>query len=303
MHILSFGEVLWDLIDGEEHLGGAPLNFAVSSARLGSRADLVSAVGDDRLGRQALSRMRVLGLSIDAVEVVATAATGVALVDHAAPGSARFSIPRPAAFDQLRLAPAQLTALCATAPDWIYYGTLAQTTSENLMQLKVCLELTPRAQRFYDINLRTGHWNYPLVVQLSQLATVLKMNDEEAECLHQVAGFDELFTLETFCRRWAAAHRIAMICVTRGAQGCAIWSEGNLRTYPGFSIQVADTVGAGDAFAAAFLHGLHEGWPLARVAAFANAAGALVASRNGATPDWQAEECFALMAGHHQALA
>jgi fructokinase len=62
-------------------------------------------------------------------------------------------------------------------------------------------------------------------------------------------------------------------------------------------IELADAVGAGDAFAAAFLHGLEQGWQAEKIGAFANRVGALVASRAGAIPRWRAEEAWALAAG------
>jgi fructokinase len=55
-------------------------------------------------------------------------------------------------------------------------------------------------------------------------------------------------------------------------------------------VKVADTVGAGDAFAAALVHGIQLGWPPREVADFANRLGALVASRRGGTPAWTLEE-------------
>ena len=84
------------------------------------------------------------------------------------------------------------------------------------------------------------------------------------------------------------------VAVTRGARGCAVLSAGEYAEAPGYAVRVVDTVGAGDAFAAAFLHGLSEGWPPARIADFANRLGAVVASRAGGVPEWTPEECEAL---------
>jgi fructokinase len=83
--------------------------------------------------------------------------------------------------------------------------------------------------------------------------------------------------------------------VTFGSGGCAIFADDILRSFPGFTVKAVDTVGAGDAFAAAFLHGLNQGWLLEKSATFANALGALVASRPGAVPDWNIQECFDLI--------
>jgi fructokinase len=142
------------------------------------------------------------------------------------------------------------------------------------------------------MNLRTGHWNFALVEDLSRIATVLKLNDSEAELLFQLVFGDKQFSLEEFCRYWSSTYGVQTICITLGGEGCAVFIDDALRTFPGYTVKVVDTVGAGDAFAAAFLHGLHSGWPVEHIAPFANALGALVASRAGATPAWTLDECL-----------
>jgi len=153
-------------------------------------------------------------------------------------------------------------------------------------------ESLPNCRGFYDMNLRDSHWSLDLVKRLSRLASIVKLNEAEAETLFRLCRFSPTYSVENFCRYWSATYGPDMICVTLGKLGCAIWSGGVLREFPGFSVQVADTVGAGDAFSAAFLNALHLGWPLDRVASFANAVGAIVASRPGATPAWDPAECL-----------
>lgn len=295
MRIVSIGEVLWDVFPDREFLGGAPLNFAAAAQRLGSQVALFTAVGDDARGARALEAMKTLGLTTEFVQTLPGRATGTALVVTDDQGNASYVIPRPAAFDCLRDDNARVPRLAAFQPDWIYFGTLAQTCADTERLLGELVEALPGAHCFYDLNLRTGHWNLPLVQRLSQIATVLKLNLAEAEVLfHQTLGAGP-FSLEEFCRSWSATYGTRTLCVTLGSEGCAVFQDGRLQAFPGVSVQVVDTVGAGDAFAAAFLHGLHLGWPIPRMASFANAVGALVASRSGATPDWTINECLQLI--------
>lgn len=295
MRIVSIGEVLWDVFSDREFLGGAPLNFSAAAQRLGNTVTLFTAVGDDARGMRALEAMQALGLTTDFALTVPGHATGTALVvtdDH---GNASYVIPRPAAFDCLRGDHSLVQGLAALRPDWIYFGTLAQTCDDTEQLLLELLRALPYTHCFYDLNLRSGHWNLPLVQRLSHIATVLKLNLAEAELLfHQTLG-DRPFSLDEFCRYWSATYGTRTLCITLGGEGCAVFHEGQLQTFPGISVQVVDTVGAGDAFAAAFLHGLHLGWPMPRIASFANAVGALVASRSGATPNWTIDECLQLM--------
>ena len=295
MQIVSIGEVLWDVFDQNEFLGGAPLNFAANAQRLGNSVTLLTAVGADARGQKALEKMRALGLTTNMVQTVVDHATGAALITTDANGNASFVIDRPAAFDCVKVDARLLSQLESIRPDWIYYGTLALTDTHTELILHQLLERLPQAKRFYDMNLRTGHWNLPLVQRLSGLATVLKLNDAEAEHLLALTFGAKDFSLEEFCRYWSSTYGIETICVTLGSKGCAVFTAGVLLTFTGFQVSVADTVGAGDAFAAAFLHGLNLAWPMDSIATFANALGALVASRTGATPAWTMEECLRSM--------
>lgn len=294
VRVVSVGEVLWDVFGENEFLGGAPLNFSSNLQRLGNSAALLTSVGDDPRGLRAVEKMRALGLTTEFVQITTKRPTGTAMVVTDSSGSASFVIERPAAFDLVRADELILTSLTEFRPDWIYFGTLAQADSCNEDLLLQIVHRCNGAKRFYDMNLRTGHWNLALVQRLSRLATVLKLNDVEAKLLFHLTFGDREFDLEEFCSHWSSAYGMKTICITLGCKGCAVFTNGSLLTFPGFSVSIVDTVGAGDAFAAAFLHGLHLSWPLERIAPFANALGALVASCHGATPLWTVSEIEAI---------
>jgi len=298
MQVLTIGEILWDVFDHGEFLGGAPLNFSAAVQRFGHSVALVTGLGSDPRGALARQAMLDLGLSTDFVQVLPGCATGIARVSTDSNGNATFFIPRPAAFDAYRLDEAQLEALAALQPGWIYFGTLTQTQPIALATLESILQRLPPAMRFDDMNLREGHWNLPLVQRLSRRTSILKMNDHEAETLFALTRPDEEYSLEAFCRYWSTCYEVEILCVTLGSKGCAVYRQNALHLFDGFTVQVADTVGAGDAFAAAFLHSQIQCWLIARQASFANALGALVASRSGATPAWTVDECLQRIANH-----
>lgn len=296
MQACAIGEVLWDVFPDQERLGGAPLNFCANLQRLGDTATLLSAVGRDSRGALALARMEELGLSTKRVHVEEALPTGVAVVGTTDSGEPSFLIPRPAAFDMLLIQPGIFEEIGGGAVDWLYFGTLSQTQSTTERFTTELVGRSPHTKCFYDMNLRAGQWNLALVQRLSHLATILKLNEVEAMTLYtqtHAQGAD--FTVEKFCQVWAAAYDIQVICVTLGASGCGVYEREAIHVVPGFPVTVCDTVGSGDAFAAGFLHGHHRGWPIATTARFANALGALVASRAGATPDWSMQECFELL--------
>lgn len=290
------GEVLWDLFPDGECFGGAALNFCVNLHRLGDDATLFSAVGDDPRGQRSLEQMRTLGISTQGISITKDLPTGTAHISMNDEGEPSFLIPRPSAFDEVSVAPAMLATLEAQGVDWLYFGTLLQTNAATeQLTTKLKHQLHP-ARGFYDINLRTGQWNLELVQRLSRLASVMKLNEVEAETLFSLTSSkEEIFSLASFCNRWASAYRIDVICVTLGPAGCMIYDGGSFHNVPGYNVAVCDTVGSGDAFAAAFLHGYNRGWEIPKAAQFANALGAVVASRAGAIPSWTTGEVKAML--------
>src|SRR5260370_25948278 len=176
------------------------------------------------------------------------------------------------------------------------------------------LASTATARRFYDVNLRTGCYEPSLVRELMAKATAVKLNEDEASEIARMFRRPPHSSLEELCRSGTSECGWKGVCVTRGAGGCALLiyragsqteqiSHGPIREEytrseyrrsecsddeyieaDGYQVDVADTVGAGDAFAAAFLHGLGSGWHAPQIADFANRVGALVATRPGALP-------------------
>jgi fructokinase len=210
------------------------------------------------------------------------------LVDIDASGQPAFRIVRPAAYDDFRLTAAEFRALEALQPSWLYYGTLFPSTREGKAMLQLLLAALPGATRFYDVNLRPGFDSLGLVADLLASANVVKLNESEAERVGCFLGLPR--DAESFCRAACSRFGWRAVCVTLGERGCAMFDGAEFARAEGESITVADTVGAGDAFAAAFVHGLEMGWPAGRIARFANRVGALVASRAGAIPDWNMAE-------------
>lgn len=298
MRIVSVGEILWDVIGKNEYLGGAPLNFAAHAQKLGHEVYPLSAVGADARGRKALDLLKARAMSTEFVQVLQDKPTGTAQVELDMEGKPSFRIVRPVAYDFVDLTDQELKRIAEIQPDWIYLGTLYHMSAQAMASTRKLLKAVPKAKRFYDVNLRPGHWSLTTIEQLSSLATVTKLSDSEAESLD--AGVDASegpgHSIENFCRRWCDRFGCETMCVTFGERGCAILKDDKYSTAPGYHVTVADTVGAGDAFSAAFVHGLSQGWDSERIALCANAVGALVASRSGAIPDWSIAEAHAIMA-------
>ena len=297
MRIVSVGEILWDVIGDNEYLGGAPLNFAAHAHKLGHEVHPLSGVGADTRGRKALDLLKARGMSTEFVQIVKDKPTGTAEVELDMEGKPSFRIVRSVAYDFVDLSDAELKRIARLQPDWIYLGTLYHMSPHSLASTKKLLQAVPKTKRFYDVNLREGHWSLATIEELSALATVTKLSDAEAESLDASVDASEGpgRSIEHFCRRWCSRFGCSTMCVTFGERGCAIFKDGRFSQTPGYHVTVADTVGAGDAFSAAFVHGLNQGWSARRIAECANAVGAVVASKSGAIPEWTIAEANALM--------
>jgi fructokinase len=290
MRIVAIGEILWDVFEDSEKLGGAPLNFSVHASRLGHQVSFVSAVGDDPRGRTALARVAELGLSTEFIQTAPRTATGMVSVRLDSTGQPDFTIHRPAAYDALRLAPSEIRRLAAIEADWLYFGTLHQADAAGREETRKLATALPGARKFYDINLRRDSYTRDLVAELMATANVVKLNDDEAAAIDSMFGCPHR-SLEEFTEFWSRKFGWSALAVTRGSRGCAVRIGADYAEPPGYAVKIADTVGAGDAFAAAFLHGLGQGWDAARSGDFANRVGAVVASRPGGVPMWRMEDC------------
>jgi fructokinase len=280
--MLVVGEVLWDRFPDSARLGGAPLNFAAHCQRLGHAPRLLSAVGDDAAGIQATQIVRDLGLDMTWLQSSARFSTGAATVRVGPSGEPAFTIERPAAYDAVELTDADLEQISCWTPSWVYYGTLFPSCAAGRRTLDRLLARLPGTTRFYDLNLRPGFDDSSLVIDLLTAADVVKLNEEEMMAVCGQTGLPR--TLEAFCRE--GRHRFGWhaVAITLDARGCAVLAGDSFVHAPGIPVTVVDTVGAGDAFAAAFVHGLASNWPAAAIAECANRAGAAVASIRGAFP-------------------
>lgn len=280
--VVAFGEILWDVIEGEAHIGGAPFNLAAHAVRCGLRAAAVSRVGDDPLGHRALAEMARLGVDSHWVGVDAEHPTGTVTVSLSA-GQPSYTIHEQVAWDYIGLDEDELAAL--GFPKAFCFGTLAQRGDESRRTLVRLLDAFRGTTVFYDVNLRQNYWSAPLVEGGLSRATLVKVNDDEARVLGGLL-FDGACTPEAFGRAVLDRHPAQAVVVTCGAKGCWVCERGVPSVAcPCAPVTVVDTVGAGDAFSAAFLAAWLRGATAAEAAAAGNARGSWVASKHGAVPD------------------
>jgi fructokinase len=280
--------VLWDCFPDSRRLGGAPLNFAFFLKRLHHVPMLVSAVGADASGAEARSAIVELGLDTSFLRSTDRYRTGRATVRLGPGDETSFTIDRPAAYDAIELSASDTRTLADWNPTWLYYGTLFASCARPHEVLSRLLAALPDASRLYDVNLRPGFESPELVLELLQAADVVKLNERELSVVCRWFGLPS--DPQGFCREAAERYEWRAAAVTFGARGAAILVDGEYVEQPGVSVDVVDPVGAGDAFAAAFMHGIVSNWPAEAIARFANRAGALAVGARGGIPDLRPQE-------------
>ncbi len=278
--MVAFGEVLWDEYAGAARLGGAPANFAVHSAALGADVHLVSRVGEDARGHEALRLLAERGVSLECTARDLSHPTGrveVALAD----GIPRFRIIEGVAWDHIPFV-GPMVRLAETA-DVVYFGTLAQRCEESRTTLRQFLSLCAEgALMVLDLNLRDPFHDGEVVRESLARAHLLKLSEEEWPALRRYLEGPE--DEAEYARQLRAQYDLELVVVTLGERGCRVHGAEGVVEAPGVRTPVVDTVGAGDAFTAAFALNYLAGHALAACAAAANAVGAYVTGQPGATP-------------------
>ena len=283
--ILSCGEVLWDLFPDGPRFGGAPANFACHAALLGAQVSLVSAVGDDARGREAIAILQDFGLDTSLIRVIADAPTGAVGVTVDAAGKPSFEIRGGAAWDQVPWTP-ELEARLATV-DAVYFGTLGQRSelSRSAIQRVLSAAATRRIPRVLDVNLRRPFFDAALIRESIRQATVVKLSDDELAEVAAACGLPRDDNPEISLRTLLARFQLNLVAMTRGAAGALLVSATEVVDQPGIPTVVCDTVGAGDAFTAALVVGLLRRDPLPSIARTACEIAAAVCAQPGAVPE------------------
>jgi fructokinase len=280
--VVGLGELLWDLLPAGEQLGGAPANFAYITSLLGDEGIPASRLGEDSLGADAIRRLGELGLSTEFIQKDAAHPTGTAKVEVDRTGQPCFKLSESVAWDFLAWTP-QWQKLAHQA-DAVCFGSLAQRSEQSRSTIGRFLRaLRKSAVRIFDVNLRQNFYTTQILAESMKLATVVKLNHEELPKIMRSFELEHRSEKES-AQQLLSLHEVKLVCVTRGNGGSLLVSADECSEHPGFKVKVADTVGAGDAFTAALVHGFLRGTPLAQINETANRVGAWVASQSGATP-------------------
>ncbi len=289
MKTLAFGEILWDIIGDEACIGGAPFNMAAHLAKLGAESYMISAVGEDGLGAAALTAAQKFGVRTELLSELPGHKTGTVTVSLDKGGSPSYEIHTDVAWDAIELDAGALQSVANGDWDFFSFGTLAQRSETNRRTLEALFEALPFATSVvFDVNLRQNYHRPEWIARSLDRCSILKLNEDEAEVFSE-AFFKTKLPLKDLACRLAEKHSIDIVCVTLGAKGAGVLSKSEWSQVPAEKVEVADSIGAGDSFTAAFVFALHHGWAAPEAARFAAKVGGFVASKRGAVPDYSEE--------------
>jgi fructokinase len=280
--IVGLGELLWDVFPNRKELGGAPANFAYMVSLLGDEGVVASRVGRDRLGNAAARRLAKLGLSQEWLQLDTKSPTGTVKVQVFEDGQPKFQIAENVAWDNFEWT-SQWQALAARTAA-VCFGSLAQRSERSRKTIRLFLEnLRPNAVKVFDVNLRQSFFSADILRDSAKIADIMKVNQDELPQVAQLLGYKA--NAKEAAGPWLLQTcGLKLVCVTEGPSGSSLVAADGVHRHSGFPTQVADTVGAGDAFTAALIHHYLRGATLDEMNEAANRMGSWVASQVGATP-------------------
>ncbi|MCH5215476.1 MAG: carbohydrate kinase [Muribaculaceae bacterium] len=280
--VVGMGEALWDVLPEGKKLGGAPANFAYHVSQFGLDSCAISAIGDDVLGAELLENFAQKNIK-HIIETVPYP-TGTVQVEIDQAGVPQYEIKENVAWDNIPLTD-KLKNLAHNTKA-ICFGSLAQRNIVSRNTINTFLDEMPKDNDrlvVFDVNLRQGFYNKDILCNSMERCNVLKINDEELVTVSRMFGYPGI-DLQDKCWILLGKYNLKMLILTCGINGSYVFTPGNVSFQPTPKVDVADTVGAGDSFTAAFIACILKGNSVADAHKKAVEVSAYVCTQQGAMP-------------------
>ena len=280
--IVGIGEALWDMLPEGKKIGGAPANFAYHVSQFGLDSCVASAVGHDVLGDEILEIFDEKGLNSLVPKVAYP--TGTVQVELDADGIPQYDIKERVAWDNIPFSP-ELEAL-AKRTRAVCFGSLAQRSGVSraaILQFLDAMPATDDTLKVFDINLRQSFYAEEIINASLGHCNILKINDEELAIVSRMMGCANIDPQDQ-CRMLLAKYGLKMLILTCGVNGSCVFTPGRMSFQPTPKVEVADTVGAGDSFTAAFISSILKGKTVEQAHKTAADVSAYVCTQAGAMP-------------------
>lgn len=280
--VVGMGEALWDVLPEGKKIGGAPANFAYHVSQFGLPSCVVSAIGDDALGKEIIENFTSKGLDQLIAEVPYPTGTVQVKIDQT--GIPLYDIKENVAWDNIPYTE-HLDAI-AKRTKAVCFGSLAQRNVVSRETINNFLDTMPKDDDsliVFDVNLRQGFYNKEILCKSMQNCNILKINDEELITVSRMFGYPGI-DLQDKCWILLGKYNLKMLILTCGINGSYVFTPGNVSFQPTPKVEVADTVGAGDSFTAAFIASILKGKSVTEAHTIAVKTSAFVCTQKGAMP-------------------
>ena len=280
--IVGIGEILWDILPEGKKLGGAPANFAYHARQLGLSSMVVSAIGDDKLGGEIETLLAQRELPALLPRVDHPTGTVDVLLDEK--GVPTYKIHENVAWDNIPESSDLIRVAKQTRV--ACFGSLAQRSPVSRRTIRRFLDEmpdVPHCYKVFDINLRQHYYDAETIIACLEQANVLKINDEELVIVSELFGLGGISQADQ-CWALLGRYGLKMLILTCGTEGSYVYSLGKVSFQPTPKVEVADTIGAGDSFTAAFMTSIITGWSIEEAHKRAVAISAYVCTQPGAMP-------------------
>jgi len=296
--IVAFGEIVWDILPHGKVLGGTPSNLVFRLNSFGEEGHLLSRVGDDALGYEALDRLSELGISDRNVQIDTEFPTGEVHVSFDETGESRYKVKEDVAFDHIEFT-AEALKLVRQA-NCLFFGLLPQRYGLSKNTIRELIKEAHECIHFFDLKLFEHFFNVKTVIQLLLEAHIVRIKEKEVDFLAQQLKI-EYDDIQQFAQSISEKYNVDLVIVTRGDGGVLAYEkEKGIFLEPAFKIDMKDNIGSGMAFSAGFLHYYLNGKSIEESLRFGNAAGALNTTKTGATTFFDKNDVLEFMKSTHQ---
>ncbi|MDD3211743.1 carbohydrate kinase family protein [Bacteroides graminisolvens] len=281
--IVGMGEALWDVLPEGKKIGGAPANFAYHVSQFGFDSRIVSAVGEDTDGTEIMDVFQKKALKTMIARVPYP--TGTVQVTLDAVGVPCYDIKEAVAWDNIPFTD-ELKSLALNTRA-VCFGSLAQRSQVSRDTIKRFLDAMPDLDgnlKIFDVNLRQGFYTKEILCDSMSRCNVLKINDEELVVTSRIFDYPGI-DLQDKCWILLAKYNLKMLILTCGTNGSYVFTPGVVSFQETPRVAVADTVGAGDSFTAAFTSAVLAGKPVQEAHKLAVEVSAFVCTQSGAMPE------------------
>lgn len=271
-----------DALAASMSAGGAASNFAIAAARIGVESHIIASLGDDDLGRIYLETLKRCGVNTSSVKVVEGIRTGLVVILNVL-GEDRRMIESTGANEELMPLDIIDRKDLIISADEVHMASVRPEIAESVLEI--------RKDASWDPGMRIIRKYRDKVWSLISKTGKVFLNEREAEVL---TGEDDPIT----CITKIAGRGSNEVVVKMGSRGSLAWIEGETYRVSAIPVNVVDTTGAGDIFAAVYLKARKKGYSVEDCLKLANAASAIKVSRPSTVdgmPNWDEIRTMSLM--------